>query len=792
MQTIGGSSSSSISTPVDNDVEYALNTVTNSPVHTLSTTVTEAASGQVVEGNVNSVSLDDPDVYSSCDGYEATLADYFSRPVIIGQGNFSSTDTGSTYTSFDPYLSILTKNPYAPHLQGRYLVRGDLNIRLVVNSTKFQMGRYVFKFVPTGGVGGTCRDPWISMHRANIVSVSQLPGLEIELGVDTEATMTIPFKSCYQGLAYPNLAAGSHFGSPGEVFFYPYSAVAAASGPLTASYTLWGSLSNIKLLSLAVPQMASMVREKKQNGLSSITEESSSFTTQALKAALPAIESTVPPWATEVGKLAVKTLGWSRPNDSSPVTRVTERQLAYNANCDVADTSQSLSLSSGNCVATRNNVANSTYDEQTIKYLVSREAIFHDEEWNASRLAGDILTTHLVSPIAYLKPYTDGVTSYAQYAPVGHIGKLFKMWRGSFTFKMRFVKTCFHSGRLSVYFQPSSSVAVTSYAGAQADSVWLSRKIIDLSSVSEVEFTVPFVFDSDWAWVGQSIGKIYVSVLDPLIAPSTVNNYVRVLTSVKAGPDFSYSVPTNRPLQVFVPAVMQMASIDDGRRVDLGILGDKRIAPTVTPDVYCIGESVTSSLQLLKRYTQFYSGPSSPGANPTLTTIRPFHFGVSTYVSGALRATQFTDMYSFFSSMFTFSNGGMRFRFLNTVKGHIVTNLDLEPTLAADILVKTNSGTSLNNTIISSCVSQFFPDTYTAEVTVPQYHKQHTRANAAHMTNFGYIGNSGSLPETSGLKLSINSPVDATVASTAFYSRAVNDDFYLSGFISTVPLLITT
>lgn len=668
------------------------------------------------------------------------------------------------------------------------MVRGDLNIRLVVNATKFQMGRYVFKFVPTGGVGGTCRNPWISMHRANIVAVSQLPGLEVELGVDTEATMTIPFRSCYQGIVYPNLSATSHFGSPGEVFFYPYSPVAAAAGPLTATYTLWGSLTNIKLLSLAVPQMGVMEEEKKQNNLQSISESTSVSASSVAKAAIPIITSTMPAWASNVSRVALNTLGWSRPTNSAPVSRVSHRELAYHANCDVADTSIPLSLTSGASVATRPDVSTTTIDEQSLSYLSARDAIFHDEEWNASRVAGDILTTLEVTPSVYYKAYTDTATAYKQYTPVGHMSTLFSMWRGSLIFKIRFIKTCFHSGRISIFFQPSDAyTAPTSYVGAQNDSVWLSRKIVDLASVSEVEFTVPFVFDNDWAWCSESIGKIYITVLDPLVAPATVTNYVRLLTSVRGGPDFSYSIPAERPRQTFVPAVMQMGDMGDGRRVNLGIMGDKLIGPTVIPEAYCIGEKITSILQLLKRYKQFYSGPNSAGATPTNTSIRPFHHGVSVYSGGALRNTGFNDTYAFCSNMFTFSNGGVRLRILNTIVGNISANLLYLPNATGDILSKTSM--SLNASITSSPVCQLFTNTNTAEIAIPQYHKQHTRAVAAQIMNYGYIGNSALIPENPSVFININTPVDASASTTVFYSRSVDDDFYLSGFISTVPLL---
>jgi hypothetical protein len=201
---------------------------------------------------------------TSSDMVSMEIREFLSRPIILQSGTLTSTDTYGTFLEMNMPGDFLQNALYSDKLKGYLGFRATCVIRLVVNATRFQQGRYILGYVPTGGAsdnGGF----WISDHLSTLVQRTTVPHVELDLCCDSEAIIRIPYSSCLN--FYPLInGITDNFGHFGNLRLYPYSPLAAAAGSLTAGYTIYGHFEDLVLLNAAVPQsgraFSSSVRKK--------------------------------------------------------------------------------------------------------------------------------------------------------------------------------------------------------------------------------------------------------------------------------------------------------------------------------------------------------------------------------------------------------------------------------------------------------------------------------------------------------------------------------------------------
>ena len=183
------------------------------------------------------------------------LEDYLARPVKIGSGTIGVADGPATFGTIAPITTIFGKEPHNYKLRGKYLVRGDLHVKLQINANRFHAGRYILALVMHGGAGSdTDINKWVDMHRYSKVQITQLPHIELDLSKGTEAEMVIPYVSQHAGYVQSNNTVGKQFGDVGTLVFYPYYPLVTVAGSSTVPFFIWAWIENAVVDGAAIPQ----------------------------------------------------------------------------------------------------------------------------------------------------------------------------------------------------------------------------------------------------------------------------------------------------------------------------------------------------------------------------------------------------------------------------------------------------------------------------------------------------------------------------------------------------------
>jgi len=188
------------------NVDASLN-VNNAPITTIEPMGephdASATTGFTVDAGTVSATVNNPRNYTKLfresDGnYRQEIKDFLAKPTVLASGTISSTDTATTFSSYSlPNGAVNPTSVYADKMSGYLGYRCTMVIRLQINANRFQQGRYMLTYVPTGGesiivpsVAAT-----VSAQKNTLRQRSQLMRIELDINCDTEGVLRIPFNS---------------------------------------------------------------------------------------------------------------------------------------------------------------------------------------------------------------------------------------------------------------------------------------------------------------------------------------------------------------------------------------------------------------------------------------------------------------------------------------------------------------------------------------------------------------------------------------------------------------------
>jgi acetoacetate decarboxylase len=294
---------------------------------------------------------------------------------------------------------------------------------------------------------------------------------------------------------------------------------------------------------------------------------------------------------------------------------------------------------------------------------------------------------------------------------------------------------------------------------------------------------------------GRNMGYVYLHVLNPLVAPSSVSSTVSILCEISGGPDFEFAYPRtldNRPVAVVVP---QSGGSENICEIVSTEIGNSKLEDTLAPARLCIGERVLSLRSLIKRFNVL-AGPTNV-PNFWFTFI-PFSIPISyipaTNLEQVSELNGNVDVYSQISLCFALQRGSIRYKFLSTnpdanqtmfirmspiqttVSGLYANGNFQDQTLP--VLANQNYGNGDNNTFVHKGISGGL------EVDFPYYGKSFAHPTAAVMTNsvVTTIVNYDFTNTAPGTVASIYYPLPAHSVSNIW--RAAGEDFSLGLFVS--------
>jgi len=802
-----------------------LNPNTDSPaaglVETNATTQFIADKNIVVSSPIN-VSLMDKITYdSSSDKLNQEIKDFLAKPVIVMTNTLSSGDTFSTFPLLlNPLTTFSNSTMMTNKVDGFLGFRATTVYRLVVNANRFQQGRYNMSYVALGGADYNVANnsKWVSDHLSTLVQRTTLPHVEVDLCCDTEAILRVPFNSALNFFPFRTLNVASDTGTWGALSFYPYVPLAAAAGNLTCGFTIYSHFEDVELVVAALPQSSrNATFSKKTKNATEFEQDSSDIGPissslirvrdfSAILAQVPLLSSyaLTTSWFADIAANAAKVFGWSKPISLAPSMRVTQNYLPYSANTDGPDMSFPLSLSYENSVGMAKGFSGTDVDEMDFTFLCTIPVYAVTIPWASASVAGTVLHTTPVTPLANVVTTTVNGTSFSHFSPLQLIAQHFFYWRGSMVYKIKLVKTEFHSGRLLVAFSPIDPNLGASSGVTIANSVYLHRQIIDVRETNEFTFIVPFVSTSPYLIVDPTLGAgtFAIIVLEPLVAPTTVASTISIIIEKASGPDIEFSGPVPTTYTYYTGISPQsgggFSSLDVPYNVCSNMSSTIGVS-ALTDDkslnaLHCIGEKVSSFRTLLKLPTQLV-----PFAAPTPNTylnVSPFLISSGTVVGITnTPPTVINDIYSRLASCYTYSRGSVRIKFLDntavTNTAPISITLALTNGLASNktgvwTYSAANPYSNTNSTTRVGVPVMYYRAGYSGEVQVPQYHRYHSRLNSdcvGNAADWYYNIGSGIAPRVFISRASIPSAnLEASVL------RSGGDDVNFGLFLSVPPM----
>jgi hypothetical protein len=740
---------------------------------------------------------------------------FLSKPVIIASSSFTTTDGPATFNAFD-WSEPLFNSMYANKISGIYTINATLVLRLQVNANPMQQGMYYLCYVPFGGASDTNRqNEWYRAHRHSITQILQLPHARILLGSETEVTLSIPWRSAYNSYMYnPALSTQT---LPGRFFLYPVVPLTLGTGgSTTVGYTLWANYTDIELGIVGSLQSDPTViaQKKTANALKRdpIAEEQETkkvstvlYTMGTIANSfgkIPLLSAFAAPlsYALSGAGMIADVLGFSKPNLIDPPVRAVRNNFPYMGTGDGVDGAEPLGLTRGNHVSMDPALLGTNVDEMSIAYLASISNYMDLTTWSTSDGVGAQLFSIGVTPLSAKHDTVDSVgVNVRNYGPLGWVGSYFNFWRGSLVFKITFIKTKFHSGRVVIAFQPADGILLPSPTSVTLQNTeFMYRNIVDIREKDEVYIEVPYVSMAPWLDTSSAgrTGYLSMHILDQLKAPDVVNSQIGCLVEMYGGKDLSFAGPRNFDYKPLITASFQSNEGVSAIRFPLTTIGDAEVPEkTSTYEEASIGEVIPSLRTLAKRGGFVVPVNKTAGLND-LFLILPFcNFWRTTVANTVteLLGDCTIDPYSHFSAVYALSRGGMRVRSFETSTGVVTDNqafgLDVVNSAAGTVsTVITAQSTAIvdyisNNGITGNVV--FNGAAPVSGVVIPQYTRTINRPSAAQFAN-DVAGFSYTNLETSPAQLRLTSFGGDASISTLLH-RAIADDGNFGCFVSICP-----
>lgn len=654
-----------------------------------SSTLADQNSGETVVGRVEKyIPLDQSLLDSAFSGVNASLADFFRKPVRIRTGLLQTTDTPATalISWATPHDIIYNHQMWREKLYGYFAFRGDLHLTFMVNGNRFQQGRYMLCWVPTGGAQQ--RTVKMKMHVTSLVQRTQVPHVELDVSCDSEATMVVPHVTS-QGWGLFRLGAPtSHYGCNGFIILYAYSPLVAPSGSTNCNYSIFAHWENVQLAMPISPQSGRRIRtrvkrrvgiadsEARSQGVGPIESTARSISMTAAKfMGIPLLSSVAGQvqWASDLAGRVASAFGWSRPHNGEHASLGSLSIMSRYTNCDVVDNSTKLGYFDRNEVEDLPSFAGIDLDEMNLNYIASTGAWFRTLTWNTSAAPDDVLVALNLTPREFYSSSIQGTKVLYHLTPLAFVSGFFGLWRGSFKFTFKIVKTEFHTGRLMFVFWPAD-YAVNSGTNANmnaANSCYVHREIIDIREGHEFTVVVPYTSISQYKTTqgfDKSFGTVQLIVINELVAPATVSSSVSILCEIAAGEDFEWAQPCDFPGRVSAPWNPQ-----SGRRntceISSSVVGNGVVSTSDAPARLCIGERVVSFRSILKRFSNLvrYFGLTSPTNDMIFLNFVPWATDVVeiTNANAIIDSTMRPDMFTLISSCYALYRGSMRMKFID-------------------------------------------------------------------------------------------------------------------------------
>lgn len=726
-------------------------------------------------------------------GYDQDIKAFLAKPVLLSSGVFSAVTVAGIIDDWILPNALFNKEVYRRKLQGYLGVRGKIILRIQLNATKFQQGRLILCYNPMSSAQDFARldSPML---------VTQLPHVQIDIATQTEAILEIPFVSNY---THFGLISGE--GPWAHAYLYRYLPFRTGAGSTTCDYSVWAHMEDVELVTPAankgyIAQMAGdRLKHKPISALESKAMSSGPVSSALSKISMsadlldgvPMLSSFAAPvaWASQIGARIASIFGWSKPTNELVIARRNITTNQYENNCDAIDNVYSLGLMTTNSVSVLPGLGGTDADEMSMSFLNSVNFWFRTDSWLTSDAVGTQIAAIELRPASYAILGTSGLYNFG---PLSYFATIFRYYRGSLKFRIKFAKTIFHSGRLALSYSPGYNSDGSTNPLTLDESAYTYREILDMRDACEFEFTIPYASMRPYLLTTQSYGRLSLIVLNPLVAPDTVDTHVDIAWEVSADKDFEFFDPIPPS---YVPctqgAIAQMSSdrVGDIHPHTSGSIGSSTVTGrgTIASEL-CVGERIMSIKQLLSRACEFQTPVSTACQGVVMRPFDMYNSVVNFPFTGISLNYFDPDYYTTFSSFYKFSRGGVcaRFQFETIEIPTMLTFIKFNDDTSVPIISGPSHPTETCRSHITENCS-YNGNTLSAKI--PMYHPTHCRVNVPYTRTGSLAALTRAVePYTNSQCVSVASVNSDNAFITGSLLRSAADDFQLGFFLGVPPM----
>jgi hypothetical protein len=599
------------------------------------------------------------------DANDASLANFFSRPIKIAEEEWST--SANLNFDIDPW-SLYFDNPRVSNrLTNFSLMKANLKVKVVINGNGFQYGRMLVSYLPFDVYDNLSTNA--ALVRSDLVQASQQPHIFLNPTTSTGGEMKLPMFN-YQN--YFEIIE-SQWSEMGRLYFRTLNPLKHANGAtdvVTITVFAWAEDVSMSVLTSVdqdtlSPQSGEIEEANKEGTISGPATSVAKFA--AYLKGVPYIAPFAT--ATEIGAGAVATMakifGYCRP----PITKAPEpyrpTPVSSLALTNVPDNAQKLTVDEKQELSIDPRIAGvGPADPLNIREIAKRESYLTTFNWNIGTAPDTLLWNARLDPCTWAE---DSGPPVSYHFPACCMAALpFSHWKGSMKFRFQIVCSSFHKGRLKIVYDPNF-IANNTYLGfSEYNTNYL--KVVDIAE--EQDFTIEIGNGQERNFLNHALpgqdgvttmysttrytskgtgnGVIGVLVVNELTTPnSAVTNDIEINVFVSMGDDFEVAAPDDyfkhfvlKPQSgeilepqsgVLVPESQNTDEPDAPQQQSSTIIG---LPPAESPELNKVffGEAITSYRTMLKRYELWNTIPKLA----TVPTVVSSRFAPFPYLRGAV------------------------------------------------------------------------------------------------------------------------------------------------------------
>lgn len=534
-----------IKTETTTDLEKDLNMESVQQLTTQDDRIVKVDSGYI-SGAPSSLPSNESDMNTQ----KMTAEDIMRNPLITRDVIWTTTQVrNDIITSFKipqifDEIPLTHKNILQQYAFTNYTLRMDFRL----NTTPFHCGRLVVWFDPMDYTNFPAIDN-VTIRQQNVYRASMQPSVEMDAGTNNVATLDIPWEHF---VSYINLDSDySNTYQNGTIYVMVQNPLQVPDTVRNdVDLNIMVSCKDINLMMMTRPHELQVVEpvQVNMNVASTLLGAVSDLATGNLgglaKTGMDA---------------AGKFLNLDKP---VPLDVKTTNCLATVAPlAHVRGVDGSLRLASDpDSSYTENHFSLAPREEKDIYRVVQTRALFDIKPWSMDDVTSTEIVSWKVRPGLYgsnreqLPQLGDQPPTYRETPSfLSYVEKGFRMWAGSIVFKLKFAATQYHSGKLQISFQPTTTPKPLVTTDTVQDYQQTNVIIFDLHETKTITFHVPYV--SAYASLRTSntgdpsidtftdvdcLGILRVKVLNRLTGSAGIANTIEMNCYISAGPDFEF------------------------------------------------------------------------------------------------------------------------------------------------------------------------------------------------------------------------------------------------------------